>query len=573
MNPIAIQYITGDRENFVRYFKRYLLAVLMAGLVLSAQSRRVEFEGLSASLRTIVKQQAGSFTSLPDYVNTQVPKILAALETQGYLHAQIDSIRIPEASELPVTIFVIPGSQQKQVFAIGAAPDSISPDADFRIRARVEESAGGWNTRFQNQLHSFGNSGYPNVRWVAQRVNGAPNGITIHGIIHPGAQIILDTMVVRNTGETGDQVFVREMRIQPGAVYKKRHIADAQRQIQSFDFVESVRKPLLFYTPENKYGLLWEITEQKANVFNGVIGYAPASDSREGYFTGQLQFDFVNLFGTARELHIFWEKRHVITQEMAVSYTEPWVAGFPIDMTGGFEQIVQDSSYIQRQTRLQLGYQLNWRWQVFGSAGMTRVISTPSGRAMLGLNSYRRIDYTAGVEYSNLDNPRNPRRGLNYLNTLERRAGIYGVNDALQTIDFDAMGVVPISGPHVLSVHVQANNIVTPPDSLPVSELYRFGGAGSVRGYDEAIFLGTAVGWINLEYRLLFEKSSRLVTFFDYGYWEQTANGKKKENTVASWGVGLRLQTPVGQLGVDYGVPTDAGWENGRIHVRFLNYF
>lgn len=546
---------------------------MVLGIILCAQSRPVEFEGVPDLLQERIHQDTGSFTSLATYVNIQAPQILTVLKKEGYLHAQVDSIRIPPNSDSPVTVHITPGVRQQRVEVIGAMTDSIGTGDGFRVVSQVEESEILWNSLIRDQLTSFGNTGYPNVKWIAAKVTDESGDITCHGKMLPGEQIVLDTMIVRNTGETRDHVFVREMRIPPGTLYNDRSIAAARRQLRSFDFVEDVRRPLLFYTPDQKSGLLWEITEQKANVFTGLIGYSPTTPTREGYFTGQLQFDFVNLFGTARQLHIFWEKRDVITQEMAVSYTEPWVAGLPIDATGGFEQVVQDSSYIQRQTSLQLVYQLNWRWEVFGSAGLSRVISTPSGRNLLGLNSYRRIDYTAGVEYSNLDNPRNPRQGISYQNTLQRRTGVYGLSEPLQTIDFEVQGVIPIIGPHVLSAHVQANNIVASPDSLPVSELYRFGGAGSVRGYNEAVFLGTAVGWLNLEYRLLFEKSSRLITFFDYGYWQQMREGSSAENTVSTWGLGLRLQTPVGQLGVDYGIPSGSGWENGRIHVRFLNYF
>ena len=541
--------------------------------MITAQSRQVVFHGLPEIPLEQIDSSAIRFSGLSEYVTVGVPRLLDQLQDQGYVHAQVDSITIPQDGIQPVHVYIQPDSRVHSLIINGIPTDSVNDVDQIQISGDLNASASYWNKQLSYTLAQFANDGYPLVQWRATDIGFQNGHLKIKGSIDPESPIILDTMIVRTSGETHAETFIREIRIPPGSLYRERDIQRARRQIQRFGFVEEVSKPSLFFTPANKYGLLWEIVEQKANTFNGIIGYVPATTSRDGYFTGQLQFDFVNLFGTARELHIYWEKRDVITQEMALGYTEPWVGGWPIHVTAGFEQLVQDSTYIQRETSAELGYQVNWRWNLFGRLGTNTVISTPSGRTLYGLRSYSRIDYSAGIQFSTLDNPRNPTAGIIFENSIARRTGIQGIDGPLQTLDFRVQGVRTLIGPHVISVAAEANNILSPPDSLQISELYRFGGASSLRGYDESAFLGTTIGWINLEYRLVFEKNSRFLTFFDYGYWERSSESGVQSNGNYSYGVGLRLQTAVGQLGVDYGIPGEADWQNGRIHVRYINYF
>ncbi|MCF7802735.1 MAG: BamA/TamA family outer membrane protein [Candidatus Marinimicrobia bacterium] len=572
MSRIGVLSITRDRENFVRYFKLLLPVIMVLGTTLLAQSRPVEFYGLPEQV-TVRDSTVLRFSDLSDYVTVAMPRLLQAMEQEGYLSSKVDSIVIPADKASSIEVFIESGEQINRLYTTGRPDSTEERTPEFRLSGELTTPPQIWEVRIKSQIADYADRGFPIAKWAARGITAEDGDITVSGVIDPGSKIILDTMVVRNSGETQDRIFLREMRIPPGTPYSRTDIRAAQRRLRQFDFVESIASPKLFRSIDGDYGLLWEIRERRANTFNGILGYVPATQSQQGFFTGQLQFDFVNLFGTARQLNIFWDKQNVITQEMAVSYTEPWIAGYPLNGTAGFRQLVQDSSYIRRHTTLVLDYQLNWLWNVFGEVTATEVISTPSGRALSGIRSYRRYDYTAGVEFSTLDDPRNPRSGVFFSNSIAQRNGISGIQDPLRTIDFEFQAVRTVNGPHVLSGKLTTHNIVDPPSSVPVPELYRFGGASSVRGYDESAFLGTAVGWVNLEYRLLFEKGSRIVTFYDYGYRERFIGRRKSSQSMDSFGFGLRLQTAVGQLGIDYGIPRDGGWQNGRIHVRFFNYF
>jgi len=539
------------------------------------QSRPVKFAGGIPEVQSQLDSSVTQFTSLNEYVNIAIPKILKAYQSQGFYDVQVDSIKVPPGDQLnPVTVFVTPGEKYDLLKVTFEAPDSLKTEIPQEsILGDIQTSEKEWLPQFRYRMSDFANRGYPVAIWQPTKFERSENTLIIFGEIDPGKLVTLDTSVVVTSGETRPGVFIREARIPIGSQYNQRNITQARNRLESLPYVGAVESALLLKTISGKYGLLWRIQEQRANLFDGILGYVPATETRKGYFTGQLQFDFVNLFGTGRALHIFWSKRDVVTQEMRLSYTEPWIAGFPIDVTGSFQQTVQDTTYIKRIIGLQAEYRIGWNWRIYGAASQHRVLSTPDGRRLYNLRSYRRLDLTAGLEFNNFVNRLNPRRGIAYRTEVTRRQGVFRSDQSLQSVDFELSGAYPIFGRQVFWGHLTAQNIISPPDSLPISEFYRFGGANSVRGYAEDFFLGTTAAWMNLEYRYLFENSSRILTFFDYGYWAQPAKSGTKHGTAWSIGVGIRAATPVGQLGIDYGLPPHTNWRQGRIHVRWQNYF
>jgi len=112
------------------------------------------------------------------------------------------------------------------------------------------------------------------------------------------------------------------------------------------------------------------------------------------------------------------------------------------------------------------------------------------------------------------------------------------------------------------------------------SDLFRFGGAATLRGYGEGEFHGVEAAWAGLEWRLGSPRGSRLYTFWDVGYfgfWADAAGAPGDRELRRGWprgyGLGLLARTPGGDLSLAVGFPGTVDFDLAKLHVTLLESF
>ncbi len=113
--------------------------------------------------------------------------------------------------------------------------------------------------------------------------------------------------------------------------------------------------------------------------------------------------------------------------------------------------------------------------------------------------------------------------------------------------------------------------------TLPFFEQFFVGGAESIRGYREDRFWGTRMLIGSVELRKPIAQSIAGVLFLDYGdAWGSATEFDVDELPQSEtfkghfgFGVGMRVNTPIGHLRLDYGV----GNEGGRTHFSMGQAF
>ena len=109
------------------------------------------------------------------------------------------------------------------------------------------------------------------------------------------------------------------------------------------------------------------------------------------------------------------------------------------------------------------------------------------------------------------------------------------------------------------------------------SDMFRFGGTKTLRGYRENQFMGSRVAWTNAEYRFLLGRRSFLFGFLDTGYYSRP--GDPEENIPAEdgfkygYGIGLRTDTPLGYITVSFALGQGDSFSTAKIHIGLINDF
>ncbi|MBM3325337.1 MAG: hypothetical protein FJY66_06680, partial [Calditrichaeota bacterium] len=492
---------------------------------------------------------------------------------KDYLLAHADSVRIDTTrrGRLNLTIFVSLGSLAR-IREVRWQGDSISVMPKTIHAARIHGGATfHWASLFADIeaiLNDLSNRGFPFARVsildIVPRAGDTPE-VDVILRIQRGPQTRVNFLEFTGNRLTKPRVLERQTRLRLGSLYSETAAIRARRHLRKLPFLSSVKTPEIVFDKEGQTGLAFHVTESPSTRIDFVAGYLPGrGEGQEGTFTGLVDLTLLNLAGTGRRAQVHWDRPNRSVQTIRLGYEEPWVAGLPLVLGAGFEQRIEDTLYVKRAASLRATAMLTEVVEVWGTARYDEVIPDSISRAALGILSTHTSGVEIGLLWDTRDWPRNPRSGAMF-STLAglawRRAsdGIPKENEnhyQHNSAGVDAEIAVEIFPRWVGDVAIHGRMLESDEPEIPLPDLFRLGGARSLRGYREEQFLGSRIGWTNLELRYWLGPSSRFFAFVDGGaYFRQRMEGENRvrlQDFKVGSGIGIRIETGVGIWGFDY---------------------
>ena len=281
------------------------------------------------------------------------------------------------------------------------------------------------------------------------------------------------------------------------------------------------------------------------------------------------------------------------------------------------------ASYLQAERKLNDQTSIRFRYN-FETAKLFNLQNIPSLEVTRNEKAIRLGFFSAGFSRDTRDSAINPTKGQLFSADHSLAAKVFGGNESFNKFysNYQFYRKLPSSLPLVknsvfafssrvglaasfkISDRDGDGKITEPEQRLPISERFFSGGATTLRGFqfeqagpqgileprnaNELPTLvpigGDALAVFNFELRYPLSKSFTLVPFYDVGNVFRKVGDFKFSGMTNTVGVGLRFNTPVGPIGVDYGyllnppsfVTATGGvlrQLQGIIHIRFGQSF
>ena len=419
--------------------------------------------------------------------------------------------------------------------------------------------------------------GYPLSKVIANPVilhSEGEHEVVLEFDVEAGELIEIDSVLFRGNENTNPRFLLNEMQFNKGMKYS---ITGFDRRLSSLNrlgYISNAKQLGISSGLNGSKALIVNLEESSANRMQGIIGYIPESPGgSDGYFTGSLDFGFGNLFGSGRRLQAKWSKEDRNTEELKLSYEEPYPFDLNLKLGLGFSQLVQDSSYLKRNSEVRVKIPFSINLTLFGESARENISARSFAQEEYGLVDHSIYLVTGGFTYDDRDFQANPLKGFYYetsvSTTLRKESG--KKNEGGRRVSLIAEYYIGITNRSIISLNIHAFNVRTDTGKVPFSDLFRVGGATSLRGYRENQFRGASVGWANIEYRLITGKISRLFVFTDIGF----ISDRQQEGDISrySYGAGIRTSTAVGQIGIDFGIGKGDSFSNGKIHLSLNGAF
>lgn len=401
------------------------------------------------------------------------------------------------------------------------------------------------------------------------------------------SSVKISNIRIKGNEDTKDNVILRELKIEKNKTVTREDLQNIKFRLERLNIFETVDQPKIYtLTSKNESGLLIKVKEGNTNTFDGIIGYVPpANDKEEGYLTGLINLSFRNLFGTARRLDARWQQETKSIQELELKYSEPYIFNLPLGLSGGFMQRLQDSSYTRRKFDARGDILLTDKFTLGFSTGIDRVIPPEDSLAIFTIADSRVIYGGTEIRYDSRDNIFIPNRGFLYKalyvygdKRIYNRTNSLNSDDrsySMQKYSMDIDVYFSFFKRQSMLIRFFAGQVVS--DKLEDADFYKVGGIKNIRGYREEQFRASKFTYGTIEMRYSFSRKSFASIFIDPGYYykplDEVNNIPKQEGFLMGYGLGIRIETGIGLIGINYAIGKEDGLLDGKIHFGLINEF
>ncbi len=534
---------------------------------------------------------------IPSQINHYADKITRYLNKRGHLYATVNKITHSFSGDSTKVELHISGNPGRvvRVGKIFITSDSLNSELYQNLLVTRENdpfSEEIIEDDLEQMLSFAADSGFVFANVQIQKMDVRKEGSDIFAYVEvhisEGRRIYIDRVEIKGNSYTKDQVILRELPTGAGHLYSKSTIEQIPQRLMRLNIFKDVKPASIIIGNSGEYILSLEIIEGNATTFDGVLGFIPENKNSGGsksggFFTGLVDISFRNLFGTARSFDVHWEKPERDSENFFLRYTEPWLMGYPFDISGSLERTVRDSTYIEWKGGIHARWRYNQNFSVIST--LQRQVVLPDSFASLNLRlvRYEQNNLEIGLVYDTRDYSINPRKGVYYANSytfgLKNNFGpkyllkedSIKTSEQIEILKIRFEWFYELFRNQVFSLQFTGNQIKG--NRLQLTDFVWFGGARTLRGYRENQFRGDITAWMNLEYRFLLGRNSRIFLFNDWGTYHFKDSQTEIEEVLPGYGIGLRLDTALGIMAVDFGLGKGDDFSQAKIHFGIINRF
>jgi outer membrane protein insertion porin family len=442
-------------------------------------------------------------------------------------------------------------------------------------------------------IEYYSNKGFPEVGVSVQReIRGQKAAVTF--LVSEGDVVLFGRTIISGNYQTKYVVVKRELLREQDRPFDYSILARERQKLYKLGLFTDVDMEVLDRYDHRK-DVLINLREGNAGAIELSLGYAEYERYR-----GILNVSYRNLFGMNRQASVRFELSS-LEKRYILQYHEPWFWGIPLPfrvfllgedrkeinidtretryrltrhgVAAGFEKKFGDAF----KAELYYGFSLVNTYDVKPDVVLSR---EDTGTLIIsGLRT--------GVIYDTRDNPFYPAKGILSGVVVKFTSPIFFSETDFVKLSFYGNVYHKIADGLVLAASLRTGIAqgYNDTDELPIVERFFLGGRTTVRGYDQDTLGpigsdgdpigGNAFLMENLELRVSLGKGIGIVAFLDGGNVWPKIDDMTLSDLKFTTGLGLRYNTPVGPVRVDYGhkLQREKGESAGEVHFSIGHAF
>lgn len=497
-------------------------------------------------------------------------KTLDSLKTIGYYTLRLDSIRKTD-------VYLNKGKMYKKIWVKN---DSIFQKNEEWFAVQNLDSL------IQKVNVQYAEKGFPFTEVKISPMGYRDGEAQVALVVQLFAARTIDGVKVEGYEKLSKGYIKHGLGLKKGKIYNESELKKISERMSYNLLIEEIRPPQTLFNTDSTSIYLY-VKKVKSNLFDGVLGFGNDTNG-DFQLNGNVKIELNNNFNGMERIRLNWIATPDKSTSLDLNVRVPYLFRSAIGTQTNFNMFRKDSVFVNTKIEERLFYQINMN-------------------SNLGLNlSYESSNFVAD-DYPDLallyDDFNKSGIGLSYEflqptqnRLLEGKSAINLVGKALRRksseqdpeteeftttstpqyeVGIHAFYIFRLYPKHLLKTQIEGYGLFGDEEFYSENELYRIGGFGSIRGFNEESIFASAYGIGSLEYRFMPNDGFYISLFGDYGFVENKTS-KLNENFLGI-GTGISFLTQLGVFNLSYAVgkqsDTNFDFRNSKIHFGILTRF
>ena len=497
----------------------------------------------------------------------EIDRILQQVKKRGFFTARIDSI---SKTNKELIAYLDLGKKINEIIIVTKKDNTngIIDSGIDSIKIKTREFSDLTNQLLE-QIDRKGNS-FSEITYVNPLLKN--DTLFLEMKISNSSSRKIDKVITRGYEDFPKKFISKYFLIDKNTVFSKQKLNQVSALSNKLDFIKEKKVPEVLFKKDSTHLYLF-LDKIGTSSFDGLVNFSSKENGKGLLLNGNLDLKLNNTFNTGEKFEIIWNKVSDEKTDFKINSYVPYILNSKFSTTLEFYLYRQDSTFINTNFELKTDYLINQK------SHASILYSSENSNYLLNISNNDLASYSnyfIGLGYelkkSSTSNLYKYKNGLNLNLTIgKRKTDTESINQL--KFHFSAFANVQINNRGYLNIKNESG-LLTSKNYL-LNELFRIGGANSIRGYNEQSIFTNGYSYSNIEFRYSLDTSSYLYSITDLGVYKENTTNKIKKLLGIGAGYQFRINNNLVNLGyvISTNSSTNAKLNSSRLVVRWTSFF
>lgn len=417
----------------------------------------------------------------------------------------------------------------------------------------------------QTLSNRLSNEGKPFSKTTLKHIRIKNNILYANLFIEQSKKRHLDSVIIRGYKKFPKKHIKHFYKLQKNTLFNQKKLTEISKQTALLKFASELKPPEILFSKDSTLLYIY-LKKKQTNSVDGLVNFSSKENNKGVSFNGYIDLSLTNAFNYGEELQIHWKNTGENKQFFKINSKTPYLFNTKVSAEASFSMYKHDSTFSNTTAAIRLLLPLN-NLLTLGLSYDSEKSENLLEQLNSNIESYSNSFIGTQLKYQSLHK--------NQFN-IEINASL-GKRDALHENNsqykLDLTSSILFQLNRRLSLYLKSSSGYLSSKNYLQNELYRIGGAHSVRGFNEQSIFTPSYSFINSEFRFSTEEKSYIYNVFDFGFFK---NQHLRKN-IYSFGLGYVFKTTRNLFDINYAVGKHSkiplNTNNSKVSFKILTFF